>query len=41
MTPPRIPPPLQKNVTLMYLRDEDRVALRDNLVAFIERGTKR
>jgi carboxypeptidase C (cathepsin A) len=39
---------LQKNVTLkyyqaghmMYLRDEDRVALRDNLVAFIDRGTR-
>ena len=49
MTHLRIPPRLQKNITLnyyesghmMYLRDEDRVALRDNLVAFIERGTKR
>lgn len=48
MTHLRIPPRLQKNITLnyyeaghmMYLRDEDRVALRDNLVAFIERGTK-
>lgn len=45
----RIPPRLQKNITLnyyeaghmMYLRDEDRVALRDNLAAFIDRGTKR
>lgn len=45
----RIPPRLQKNITLnyyesghmMYLRDEDRVALRDNLAAFIERGTKK
>lgn len=43
----RIPPRLQKNITLhyyeaghmMYLRDEDRVALRNNLLAFIERGT--
>ena len=49
MTHLRIPPRLQKNITLkyyeaghmMYLRDEDRVALRDNLVAFIERGTKK
>ena len=45
----RISPRLQKNITLnyyesghmMYLRDEDRVALRDNLVAFIQRGTKK
>ena len=45
----RIPPRLQKNITLhyyeaghmMYLRDEDRVALRNNLAAFIERGTKK
>jgi carboxypeptidase C (cathepsin A) len=49
MTHLRIPPRLQKNITLnyyeaghmMYLRDEDRVALRDNLVAFIDRGTKK
>lgn len=49
MTHLGLPPRLQKNITLhyyqaghmMYLRDEDRVALRDNLVAFIERGTKR
>jgi carboxypeptidase C (cathepsin A) len=49
MTHLNIPPRLQKNVTLnyyeaghmMYLRDEDRVALRDNLVAFIERGTRK
>ena len=40
---------LQKNITLkyyeaghmMYLRDEDRVALRDNLVSFIERGLRK
>jgi carboxypeptidase C (cathepsin A) len=39
---------LQKNVSLkyyeaghmMYLRDEDRIALRDNLVGFVERGTR-
>jgi carboxypeptidase C (cathepsin A) len=39
---------LQKNVALkyyqsghmMYLRDEDRVALRDNLAGFIDRGTR-
>jgi carboxypeptidase C (cathepsin A) len=45
----RIPPRLQKNITLhyyeaghmMYLRDEDRVALRNNLAAFIDRGTKK
>ena len=49
MTHLRIPARLQKNITLnyyeaghmMYLRDEDRVALRDNLVAFIERGTRK
>ena len=43
-----ISPQLQKNVTLkyyqsghmMYLRDEDRVALRDNLASFIDRGTR-
>jgi carboxypeptidase C (cathepsin A) len=48
MTHLRVPPRLQKNVTLnyyesghmMYLRDEDRIALRDNLIAFIERGTR-
>jgi hypothetical protein len=26
---------------MMYLRDEDRAALRENLVAFIERGKQR
>ena len=44
-----IPRQLQKNITLkyyqaghmMYLRDEDRVALRDNLVAFLERGMRK
>ena len=49
MTHLRIPPRLQKNITLnyyeaghmMYLRDEDRAALRDNLVAFLERGTRK
>ena len=49
MTHLGLPARLQKNITLnyyqaghmMYLRDEDRVALRDNLVSFIERGTKR
>jgi carboxypeptidase C (cathepsin A) len=49
MTHLRLPPQLQKNITLnyyhaghmMYLRDEDRAALRDNLVAFIDRGTRR
>jgi hypothetical protein len=49
MTHLRLPPQLQKNIILnyyqaghmMYLRDEDRVALRDNLVAFIDRGTRR
>lgn len=49
MTHLSLPARLQKNITLnyyqaghmMYLRDEDRVALRDNLVAFIERGTSR
>lgn len=43
-----IPARLQKNITLkyyeaghmMYLRDEDRVALRDNLVEFIDRGLR-
>lgn len=43
-----VPAKLQQNITMkyyqsghmMYLRDEDRVALRDNLVSFIERGTK-
>jgi carboxypeptidase C (cathepsin A) len=43
-----ISPRLQQNITLkyyqaghmMYLRDEDRAALRDNLAAFIARGTK-
>jgi hypothetical protein len=41
-----IPERLLKNITLkydesghmMYLRDEDRVALRDNLIAFIDNG---
>lgn len=40
---------LQKNITLnyyqaghmMYLRDEDRAALRDNLIAFIDRGLRK
>ncbi len=40
---------LQKNITLkyyeaghmMYLRDEDRVALRNNLIAFIENGLRK
>jgi carboxypeptidase C (cathepsin A) len=49
MTHLRIPPRLQKNITLhyyesghmMYLRDEDRVALRNNLAAFIDRGMKK
>jgi carboxypeptidase C (cathepsin A) len=44
-----IPARLQKNVTLkyyeaghmMYLRDEDRVALRENLIAFIDRGLRK
>ena len=44
-----IPERLQKNVTLkyyeaghmMYLRDEDRVALRNNLVAFIDNGLRK
>jgi hypothetical protein len=25
---------------MMYLRDEDRVALRDNLIAFIDNGLR-
>ena len=49
MTHLRIPPRLQKNITLnyyeaghiMYPRDEDRVALRDNLRAFLERGRRK
>jgi carboxypeptidase C (cathepsin A) len=40
---------LQRNITLkyyeaghmMYLRDEDRRLLRDNLAAFIDRGVQR
>jgi carboxypeptidase C (cathepsin A) len=44
-----IPADLQKNITLryynaghmMYLQDADRVALHNNIGAFIERGTKR
>jgi carboxypeptidase C (cathepsin A) len=44
-----LPARLQKNITLkyyesghmMYLRDEDRVALRDNLIAFIDNGLRR
>ncbi|MDQ3169171.1 MAG: peptidase S10 [Acidobacteriota bacterium] len=44
-----IPARLQKNVTLkyyqaghmMYLRDEDRVALRNNLIAFIDNGLRK
>ena len=48
MTHLNLPERLQKNITMkyyqaghmMYLRDDDRVALRDNLVAFIDRGTR-
>lgn len=44
-----IPERLQKNITLkyyeaghmMYLRDEDRVALRNNLIAFIDNGLRK
>lgn len=44
-----LPARLQQNVTLkyyqaghmMYLRDEDRVALRDNLLSFIDRGLRK
>jgi len=43
-----IPERLQKNITLkyyeaghmMYLRDADRIALRDNLIEFIDRGLR-
>lgn len=48
MTHLNLPERLQKNIAMkyyqaghmMYLRDEDRIALRDNLVAFIDRGTR-
>ncbi len=44
-----LPARLQQNITLkyyqaghmMYLRDEDRVALRDNLLSFIDRGLRK
>jgi carboxypeptidase C (cathepsin A) len=44
-----LPADLQKNISLkyypsghmMYLQDADRVALRDNIAAFIDKATKR